>query len=312
MAASSRRDLLQAGGDDLAGLLRTADAAPGRHIPIPGTLNFRDAGGYPVAGGGVTRWRSLLRSDGLHRLGPGAADMLAAMRLRTVLDLRTSAEAQLAASPLDELAGQGALTMQVSLIGEDLAALPADLDEIYDYIVDRQGAAIAAAIRTLARPDGLPALVHCTAGKDRTGIVVAFALAAVGVPDPVIAADYALSSLYLDPLSTPAIGRVQEGTGLGDRLTAALLASPPELIVRTLGRARRQGGTIEGYLGAHGVPSAELAMLRSALVTAGGAGGSSPGASTAAGPAEEAGGLSPSGSTEGEDDDEARDADVSR
>ena len=295
MTASGRRDLLQADAGDLAGLLRTAGAAPGRHIPVPGTLNFRDAGGYPVAGGGITRWRSLLRSDGLDRLGPGAADMLAAMRLRTVLDLRTGAEAQLAASPLDELAEQGALTMQVSLIGEDLEALPANLDEIYDYVVDRQGAAIAAAIRTLARPDGLPALVHCTAGKDRTGIVVAFALAAVGVPDAVIAADYALSSLYLDPLRTPVIGRVQEGTGLGDRLTAALLASPPELIVRTLGRARRQGGTIGGYLGAHGVPSAELAALRSALVTTG-----------------ESEGLSPSGRTEGEDDDEACDADVSR
>jgi len=269
----------------MAGLLQTVGATPGRHIPVPGTLNFRDVGGYPLAGGGFIGWRRLLRSDGLHRLGRGATEALAALKLRTVLDLRTSGEAQIAPSPLEELAGLGALTMHVSLLGEDLDALPAELGAIYDYAVDRRGASIAAAIRTLARAGGLPALVHCAAGKDRTGIVVAFALAAVGVPDQVVAADYALSSLYLDPLHTPTIAQVREGTGLGDRLTAALLASPPQLIMRTLARARRHGGSIEGYLTGHGVPSAELAALRSALAQ---------------------------GSTEGEDGNEAQDADVAR
>jgi protein-tyrosine phosphatase len=222
-----------------------------------------------MIGGGVTAWRRLFRSDGLHRLESGAQEALAALRLRTVLDLRTSAETRIAPSPVDELAGYGALTMHISLIGDDLDALPAELGEIYGYVVDKQGPAIAAAVRSLARPGGLPALVHCTAGKDRTGIVVAFALAAVGVADQVIAADYALSSLYLDPRHTPTIGRVQESSGLGDRLTAALLASPPGLIVAALDRARQQSGTIAGYLAAHGAPHAELAALRSALMAEG-------------------------------------------
>jgi protein-tyrosine phosphatase len=269
MAGSRRRDQLGPGTRDFEALLRAVSAAHGRHLAVPGTLNFRDVGGYPVIGGRVTAWRRLLRSDGLHRLGPDAQAALAALRLRTVLDLRTSEETQIAPSPLEELAGHGALTMHISLIGDDLDALPDELGEIYDYVVDRQAAAIAAAVRSLARPGGMPALVHCAAGKDRTGIVVAFALSAVGVPDQVVAADYALSSLYLDPRHTPTIGRVQEGTGLGNRLTAALLASPPELIVRALDRARRQNGSIAGYLTAHGVPHAELAALRSALVTAG-------------------------------------------
>ncbi len=253
----------------VADLMREISCEPGRHIAIPGTLNFRDAGGYPVVGGGVTGWRRLLRSDGLHRLSQGATDLLGGLGLRTVLDLRTGAEAQIAPSPVDDFARNGALTMSISLIGDDLGEMPGDLAAIYDYVVDRRGAAIAAAIRSLARPGALPGLVHCTAGKDRTGIVVAFALASVGVPDQFLAADYALSSLYLDPQHTPTIGRVQESTGLGDRLTAALLASPPELILRVLDRARRQAGSIADYLAVHGVTCAELNALRSALVIGG-------------------------------------------
>jgi protein-tyrosine phosphatase len=255
-----------AAASQMAGLIRDMGLRAGRHIAVPGTLNFRDAGGYPVAGGGVTAWRRLLRSDGLHHLGAGALEMLGRLGLRTVLDLRTSAEAEIAPGPIDAIAQNGALVMRISLIGEDLTEMPGNLTAIYDYVIDRRGPAIGAAIKSLTRPGGLPGLVHCTAGKDRTGIVVAVALAAVGVPDPFIAADYALSSLYLDPEHTPTIGRLQEGTGLGDQLTAALLASPPELILHMLGRVRRQAGSIAGYLTRHGVTCAELNALRSALV----------------------------------------------
>jgi protein-tyrosine phosphatase len=256
-----------AAAGDIAGLMRDISGAPGRHIAVPGTLNFRDVGGYPAAGGGFTAWRRLLRSDGLHQLGPGAHAMLGGLGLLTVLDLRTSIEAEIAPSPIDALAQGGALTMHISLLGEDLTEMPAELVAIYDYVIDRRGPAIAAAIKSLARPGGLPGLVHCAAGKDRTGIVVAVALAAVGVPDRFIAADYALSSLHLDPQHTPTIGQMQESTGLGDRLTAALLASPPDLILHVLARVRRRAGSIAGYLLGCGVTCAELNALRSALVT---------------------------------------------
>jgi protein-tyrosine phosphatase len=217
----------------------------------------------------VIAWRRLLRSDGLHLIDGEGLGQLGSLGLRTVLDLRTGEEAQIAPSPVDEVALAGALTMHVSLIGEDFDALPADLPGIYDFIVDARGAAIAAAIRSLARPGALPALVHCTAGKDRTGIVVALVLAVAGVPDEYVAADYALSSLYLDPRHTSTIGRVQESTGLGERLTAALLASPPELIIRVIERARQRAGSVADYLAQHGVTCAELTALRSALVTEG-------------------------------------------
>ncbi|HXP19041.1 MAG TPA: tyrosine-protein phosphatase [Streptosporangiaceae bacterium] len=252
---------------DVAGLIRRIAADPGRHIPLPAMLNLRDVGGYPVAGGGVIAWRTLLRSDAPRLIDDGALDVLAGLNLRTVVDLRTSAEAQIAPSPLDGLADRGTTTAHVSLIGEDMTVLPADLAAIYQFIVDSHGAAIGAAIRFLARPGALPGLVHCAAGKDRTGIVVALALACAGVPDRFIAADYALSSLYLDLWRTPAIGRVRQNSGMDDRLTMALMVCPPELILGVLARARQRGGTIEGYLAGHGVTSADVGMLRAALVT---------------------------------------------
>jgi protein-tyrosine phosphatase len=243
-----------------------AGSEPGRHIPLPGTLNFRDVGGYPTAAGGTIRWRRLLRSDALHRLDSDAAAMLGELGLRTVIDLRTHSETELAPSPLDSFAERGTRVTGLSLIGENLTALPSALDDIYQFIVDQRGPAIAAAVRVLAGPAALPALVHCAAGKDRTGIVVALVLAAVGVPDQFIAADYALSRIYLDPATTSAIGRVRDASGMGDRLTEDLMASPPELIAAVLDRVREQAGTVQGYLTRHGATAAELSALRAALV----------------------------------------------
>lgn len=252
-------------GRDIDGLIDAIAADPGRHIPMSAALNFRDVGGYPVSGGGTIAWRTLLRSDAPRRLDDAAADMLASLNLRTVLDLRTSTETQIAPSPLDGLAECGTLTMHVSLVGEDFTALPDELGGIYQFMVDSRGAEIGAAVRSLARPGGLPGLVHCTAGKDRTGIVVALVLASVGVPDQFIAADYALTSRYLDPRHIQTIGGDREGSATED----PLMASPPELILGVLGRARQHAGTIEGYLAGHGVTASDLRTLRAALVTAG-------------------------------------------
>jgi len=233
---------------------------PRRRIELPGVLNLRDVGGYPVAGGGSVRWRTLFRSDALHCLDAAGVAALAGLGIRTVIDLRTQAELDIAPSPV-----AGRVT-HLPLI-EDLQALPApELAAVYRYVIDERGDAIAAAIGELASGDAFPALVHCTAGKDRTGVVIALVLAVLGVPDQVIAADYALSGIYLDPAQTPVIGQLQASTGLGDELTTALLASPPELIRGVLDRVSAVAGSAGGYLRAHGLSSEALTALRSALI----------------------------------------------
>jgi len=236
--------------------------ADGRRIQLAGLLNLRDVGRYPAAGG-FSRWRALLRSDAPHGLTGDDLAILAGLGLRTVLDLRTQPETEVAPSMLTGLTDQ---LVHISILRGDLQSLPLELDAIYLYMVRDCAGAIAAAVRVLCAPDALPALVHCSAGKDRTGIVVALVLAVLGVPDQVIAADYALSAQYLDPDATPAIGQLQASTGLGESLTRPLLTSPPALIQRTLDWVRETSGSAEGYLLDHGVSQAELDQLRRALI----------------------------------------------
>lgn len=255
----------------IAGSLGGANLdAARRRIELPGVLNLRDVGGYPIEGGGSVRWRALLRSDSLHLLDEEGVATLGGLGLRTVLDLRTQAEVDSAASPV---VGP---VIHVPLL-TDLQALPVpsvpdspgsglDLGAIYQYFIDQCGDHIAAAIEALTSEDAFPALVHCTAGKDRTGVVIAFILALLGVPDELIGADYALSAVYLDPHQTPVMGRLQQSTGLGDELTSSLLASPPELIIEVLDQVREWAGSVRGYLQAHGVSAVALARLRSALI----------------------------------------------
>lgn len=256
------------GTDEMAALIRHLARESGRHIPIPGTLNFRDVGGYQVEGGGTVARRTLFRSDALHMVDQAGSGMLAGFDLKTVVDLRTIEELLIAQSPLADFADRGTRTIHLSLAGPDFSELPPDLDGVYSFFVHRRAHAIAAAIKHLARPGALPGLVHCTAGKDRTGIVIAFTLAAVGVPDQIIAADYALSGMYLVPGQTAVIGQISAAPGLDEQVTRMLIASPPELMTRALARARQQEGSIAGYLTSNGLTDADLAALRAALVTA--------------------------------------------
>jgi protein-tyrosine phosphatase len=237
--------------------------ADGRHLGLDGTDNLRDVGGYPTQAGGVA-WRTLFRSDSLHRLSSHGVAGLARLDLRTVVDLRSDIEVEQRPSAV---AGLPARIVRAPLV-RDPASLPplAGLAEEYRYMIDECGDSIGVAVKELCAPGALPALVHCAAGQDRTGVVIALVLAVLGVPDELIGADYSLSLAYLDPDSTAVIGRLKAG-GLGEAATAELLSSSAGLILSMLAAARAVGGgSVDRYLTAHGVGAFDLAALRSALV----------------------------------------------
>jgi protein-tyrosine phosphatase len=244
--------------------IRTEGDEVQRRIRLPGLENLRDAGGYPVAGGGTVRWRTLLRSGAPHRLDESGRAALAALGLRTVVDLRTIEEVSVAPGALD---GTGARICHVPLF--DAAAvggLPPELAAVYRYMIDECGGAIAEAVGLLCRGGALPGLVHCTAGKDRTGLVVALLLGVAGVPDEIIAADYALSDASADPGAARALGRIRAASGVGRWLDLGALGAQPQIMRDALARVREQAGSAAGYLLGNGLTQEDLDSLRAALV----------------------------------------------
>ncbi|WP_244957184.1 tyrosine-protein phosphatase [Candidatus Frankia nodulisporulans] len=191
-----------------------------------------------------------------------------------------SAAARTEAEPAGSagFAGSGAATEhRVDTAGEAVAAgavsalraliddgTPLTLEKLYTFAVDERGERLTAAVLALAAPDALPAVVHCSAGKDRTGMVIALTLALLGVPDETIAADYALTARYL-------VGEIAEALSTapnGKPVPAELLICPPELIVATLERIRDRHGDVRSFLLAHGATPTALDELRDTLLTA--------------------------------------------
>jgi protein-tyrosine phosphatase len=170
-----------------------------RFVPLDGAFNFRDLGGLPTRDGGTTRAGMMFRSDALHHLVPADVERLTELGMRTVIDLRSAVElGRTGRGPLEDTDMQW---MHAPLSHGDAASgnvLPpalvdGDLGRHYVNSLAERTETLAAVIEHLASPDNVPAVFHCTAGKDRTGMVAALVLSLVGVPDDVIVHDYTLT-----------------------------------------------------------------------------------------------------------------------
>ena len=138
-------------------------------------MNFRDLGGYVVASGdAVTRWRTLFRADGLGELTVGDFTVLRDLGIRTVIDLRAAYELERGQF---DVASHPVSYHHIPFIEsipdpEEFDRRPDLLEAQYLEMLDNAGTEIRSALEVLAGPDALPAVFHCTAGKDRTGLLV--------------------------------------------------------------------------------------------------------------------------------------------
>jgi len=216
------------------------------HLDWPGCLNARDLGGLPVAGGGAIRKRALVRSDAHSKLTPEGLAALRSYGVSRVVDLRGPAECTAMPSPLASDACYLNLPVQDPGDPEE-----SSLAELYLGMLDRRPELFATAVAAIAEaPEGTVA-VHCAAGKDRTGLVVALALSLAGVPDDAIGADYALTEARLsdryDDLVAGAADETERAFWQSVRYT------PPSNITGALEHVRTNHGDVASYLATGGL-----------------------------------------------------------
>jgi protein-tyrosine phosphatase len=231
---------------------------PGRHLPLDGTRNVRDTGGYPASGGRRTRWRTLLRSDELTRLPEHAVEELRGLGLRRVIDLRWPDELEL--SP-NVFADDPAIHYRHIALLVDDPTPHSGLAGMYRHVLDERVPQLVEVARVLLEPDGVPAVIGCAAGKDRTGITVAVLLSLAGVPDDIIIEDYALSAGYF-AVENPTIPA-------GDwRHRPLAVDSPPEFMASALDHLRDVHGGARALLRSGGLDDRELDELVERLTEA--------------------------------------------
>jgi len=242
---------------------------PDRHLELPNLFNLRDLGGYPGADGRLVRWRRLFRADGLQRIADEDVHGLAALGIKTVIDLRRPDEVE-----VKRLEADGIAYHHHSVQPQDWDVFAYDeqqgsarfLADRYLEMTSLRTDAVAAVLSLIADSSNAPLAFHCAAGKDRTGVVAALTLSLLGVADADVAADYALSSgATARWLDWARINR-PEVVDIVMKLPGPWHLAPGEAIELFLEGLRTEHGSVEAYAASIGVGPEVVAQLRGHLL----------------------------------------------
>jgi protein-tyrosine phosphatase len=252
-----------------------------RVLSLEGAANFRDIGGYPTEDGRRVRWGQVYRAGSLADLTESDVAFLRAIDIRLVCDLRSAGEVERHPSRVPAGNFQPAL-LHLPLTTEDptvrraLALLFTRrrfreilLGAYTHTMIDNNAAIFGEILRKLADPANLPAVIHCTAGKDRTGVAVALLLRALEVPDELVIADYTLSNLYYDTLQQYVRRAMRRVRFLGVKVEhmQPLLVADAAIMQATLDHVRQRYGSVRAYLrDAAGVSDETIERLRALLL----------------------------------------------
>jgi protein-tyrosine phosphatase len=230
--------------------------------------NFRDVGGYTGRDGRTVRWRELFRADSLHRLAGEDWEAFAALGIKTVIDLRRTFEVE-QHGRVPEAEGLAYLNPVVEHVDWTDVPHPPEIaherwlaDRYLNFTEDgREG--LAAALSVIADPGAAPVVVHCMAGKDRTGVVCALVLSLLGVSDDDIATDYALTEVSMASLT--AYLRVHNPAAIEGN--DHMFDSPREAMLVFLADLRGRHGSVPGFVREIGISDQQIAALRGHLLT---------------------------------------------
>lgn len=253
-----------------------------RRLDLDGPSNFRDLGGLPITGGGSTRSGLVYRADRLCTLSDADVRRLEATGIRHVFDLRSETEA----ADFPDRLPAGAFYVRLSMTsdqtfqartiyeriveGEIKSYGEAEMVTGYLRMLENFGPSLARVVRQVAQ--GEPTVIHCTAGKDRTGVASMLLLDLAGVAAEHVVADYALSSerrpsLQQDQTEARSLVPMLEDYGLDPTEFAPLWEARPAVMAATLEGLHDRWGGAADYLAAAGMEDSELAAARACLQT---------------------------------------------
>jgi protein-tyrosine phosphatase len=238
-----------------------------RLIQLEGAVNFRDLGGYETVDRQRTRWRVLFRADGLGELTESDFAVMAELGIRTVVDLRSSYEVEsnrfdVDAHPVDL---HHFPFVDVLPNVEEWDRRPGLLGAQYKEMLVDAMPQIRGALEVLAGAEAQPAVFHCTAGKDRTGLLSALLLSLLGVPEDVVVADYALSGEAMERLRAKLILKYPDGKDVIADIDEVFSADPANM-VGLFTFLRERFGTIGAWATAAGVGDDLVATLKESFL----------------------------------------------
>jgi len=241
-------------------------------IPLQGGYNFRDLGGYPTQDGSFTQAGVVFRSGALVSLTDADRVRLRQLNIGAVIDLRL--ESEHASEGVDQLGQEIALISMPNSLGKDEIrqqiiedAAQFKMLAFYKAYLHRTPAYHAQIFgHILAQLEGGSAVVvHCSAGKDRTGIVAALLLRLAGVDDARIVADYAATAHHLDGYATRQ-RQIFRGYGMPEPVIEEMLSSPPATMAAFLAYLDAEFGSAAAYLRGGGVTNAQIDAFKRAFL----------------------------------------------
>jgi protein-tyrosine phosphatase len=245
-----------------------------REINFDNIPNFRDLGGLRAGSGRKVAQRRVFRSAELSNMTRSDFDRLTKeIRLAAVIDLRSAVERARNGTGL--LAGTSIRFHNISFLADGgdpkadekrFTEFPG-MGEFYVCLIkkSRFGRQLVEALKIIASPENHPLIFHCAVGKDRTGLLAAMLLSALGVADEDIIEDYALSGPPMQVI-IERLGSKPETAGMVTRVPAFFWEAAPESMALLLNALREDYGSTEGYLKENGADSTLIKRLEKVLL----------------------------------------------